>query len=196
MPIDDPERVLEQLESADDSTEVARLLTPVLEFHHEAIRRVLEILGRRGQKAVIDELLADPLVGSLLRGYGLDTAVPATSRGNVVPLEQLLESGKAHFRSVPLLHRFELGHGDFFKVQFFDEELLLCNVEGHPFAFKNRCPESGGPLDHAELRQFTITCPCHHQTYDLRTGESTASTERKLEVMPVTVEDGVIRVNL
>jgi len=63
MPIDDPERVLEQLESADDSTEVARLLTPVLEFHHEAIRRVLEILGRRGQKAVIDELLADPLVG-------------------------------------------------------------------------------------------------------------------------------------
>ena len=195
MPIDDLERVLEELESAtNDRSEAARVLTPLLEVHQEALRRMLEILEKRGQKAVIDEFLADPLAGSLLRGYGLGTL--RLSEGQVIPLEQLTASGKAASRSIPVLHQFELRHGDFFKVQFFDEELLLCNVEGRPFAFKNRCPESGGPLGKSELRQFTITCPCHHQVYDLRTGSNVANDGPKLEIMPVTVEDGVIRVNL
>ena len=74
MPIDDLERVLEELESAtNDRSEAARVLTPLLEVHQEALRRMLEILEKRGQKAVIDEFLADSLVGSLLRGYGLGT---------------------------------------------------------------------------------------------------------------------------
>ena len=197
MPIEDLERVLEELEAAtDDRSEAARLLTPLLELHREGLRRMVEILQQRGHGELVDEWMADPMVGSLLRGYGLGTAPTPVSRNNMVPLEALAASGKADSRSVPVLYQFELRHGDFFKVQFFDEELLLCNVEGRPFAFKNRCPESGAPLQESELREFTITCPCHHSVYDLRTGSNTTSDGPKLEIMHVTVRDGLIRVDL
>lgn len=200
MPLDDLERLLEELESAPDEPErraALQLLTPLLELHRDAFRRIVEILGSRGQKALVAEMLADPLLGSLMRGYGLDSVeTAAPSHATVVPLEQLIASGKAKSRSVPLLHQFELRHGDFFKVQFFEEEVLVCNVEGQAFAFKNRCPESGAPLEKAELKQYFITCPCHQYTYDLRTGIAAESAGRRLEIMPVTLENGVIRVDL
>ena len=203
VPINDLDQLLERLENDSDDSEAgenSELLRSFLQLHAGALRRVVEVLNRRGQQAIVHELLADPLVGTLIRGYGVD--LPSSPVASTPPdvtfvsVNQLLASGRAKSRTVPLLHQFELRHGDFFKVQFFEEELLVCNVQGQPFAFKNRCPESGGPLDKAELKQYAITCPCHHHAYDLRTGEAADQSPLRLEIMPVTVEDGVIRVDL
>lgn len=202
MPRNSLEQLLERLESAAGDPELgesSELLSPLLELHAGALRRIVEVLNRRGQKTIVDELLADPLVGTLMQGYGVGSSPPNAANltnSKFVSVEQLLANGKASSRKVPVLHQFELRHGDFFKVQFFEDELLLCNVEGQPFAFKNRCPESGGPLDKAELKQYAIICPCHHHLYDLRTGEAADNSQLRLEIMPVTVEDGVIRVEL
>ncbi len=51
-----------------------------------------------------------------------------------------------------------------------DEEIALCNVDGHIYAIANLCTHDGGPLDQGCLDGHAIECPRHGARFDVRTG--------------------------
>ena len=77
--------------------------------------------------------------------------------------------------------------------------VLVVNVEGEPYAFKNGCPvdiERPMPLDGARLAGKVIVCPWHNCAYDARSGKrcDDRPDEPALAVVPVAVRDGVLQV--
>ena len=64
------------------------------------------------------------------------------------------------------------------------------------FALDDRCPHSGGPLSQGIVHGKTVTCPLHNWNIDLESGSATGPDEGCSGVVPVSVEDGVVRLFL
>ena len=59
------------------------------------------------------------------------------------------------------------------------EEISVFKVGGEVFAIGNVCPHQHfSRLHDGEVKGFTVTCPMHGWTYDLRTGVSTNASGR------------------
>ena len=123
----------------------------------------------------------------------------------VPELERIEVAGLTHVASddaykwLPLLHEYELQNlkaNEFLKVQLFDEEVLVCRVERHAFAFKNRCPAGADGLDTAMRSGLFITCRCHGHRFDLRSGRHLDDAGLRLEVLPVKLSDDLVKVGL
>lgn len=74
--------------------------------------------------------------------------------------------------------------------------VVLCTVFGRIVAARDRCPRGGGSLDGARLEAFLLVCPCHEERYDLRSGRHARDPALALELLPVVVERGTVRVAL
>ncbi len=72
--------------------------------------------------------------------------------------------------------------------------VILCTVFGRIVAARDRCPQGGGSLDGARLEAFLLVCPCHGARYDLRSGRHVVDPALALELLPVVVEQGTVRV--
>jgi len=74
--------------------------------------------------------------------------------------------------------------------------VLLANVAGEVYAFRNGCPVDGLPLESGRLtRDGVLVCPWHNCAYDARSGKRIDEpTEAGLPVVPVAIEDGSVRV--
>lgn len=72
--------------------------------------------------------------------------------------------------------------------------LLLARLGDEFYAYQNGCP-SGSPLTlhTGHLEGMTLICPWHGCRYDIRTGRR-LDGEGKLEVLPVAVRDGEIKI--
>jgi len=55
-------------------------------------------------------------------------------------------------------------------VDLADEEIAICNVDGHFYAIANLCTHDGSPLDQGCLDGHAIECPRHGARFDVRTG--------------------------
>jgi 3-phenylpropionate/trans-cinnamate dioxygenase ferredoxin component len=101
----------------------------------------------------------------------------------------------------------ELAPGQLKPVRLNGREICLANVNGECYAFNSNCPHQGGPLCEGTLYDYTLDCPWHHFTYDVRTGEnlfpknvypaSMPQLRRQviaLRTYPVRVENGAILV--
>jgi nitrite reductase/ring-hydroxylating ferredoxin subunit len=54
------------------------------------------------------------------------------------------------------------------------EEISVFQIEGEVFALGNVCPHQHfSKLHDGQVKGFTVTCPMHGWTYDVRTGIST-----------------------
>lgn len=95
---------------------------------------------------------------------------------------------------LPLVYWSDLRDGEWLKVQLFEDEVLVCTFDQRPFAFKNRCPEGGESLETAEFHQLALACPEHGRKFDLRTGECAEDSTLHLDVLPVMVDDVVVKV--
>lgn len=62
-------------------------------------------------------------------------------------------------------------------------------------AFQGVCPHANTPLSDAEFDGRVLTCPNHHWTWDLRTGEPMHPQESGLAEYPVKIADGAIYVD-
>lgn len=71
--------------------------------------------------------------------------------------------------------------------------LVLCTAFGKVYAVRDRCPR-GGSLRDARLEAFLLVCPCHEERYDLRSGRSLKDPNLSLELIPLVVEQGKVRV--
>ena len=73
--------------------------------------------------------------------------------------------------------------------------VLLVNMGGEVYAFKNACPVDGSPLDGGRLTGTVLVCPWHNCAYDARTGErADGEPGEGLTVVPITVSDGKVQV--
>jgi Fe-S cluster biogenesis protein NfuA/nitrite reductase/ring-hydroxylating ferredoxin subunit len=74
--------------------------------------------------------------------------------------------------------------------------ILLCNVAGEVYAYRNACPGSDLPLDLGQLKEIAILCPWHNCVFDARTGKRLDGGEGRLDVIPVAIRDGEIQLAL
>jgi 3-phenylpropionate/trans-cinnamate dioxygenase ferredoxin subunit len=101
----------------------------------------------------------------------------------------------------------DLAPGQVKPVQLGGRLITLANVNGEFYAVSATCPHQGGPLYEGTLYDYTLDCPLHHFTYDVRTGENlfpknvypASMTHLRRQVIPlrtyrVRVEDGWVLV--
>lgn len=76
--------------------------------------------------------------------------------------------------------------------------VALVFARGTYRAFSNACRHRGGPIGEGEvdLEEGTVICPWHGWQYDLKTGVACLNPLARLEVYPVTVVGGEVRVTL
>jgi len=257
MQFEELEELMARLESTTDNSErqqIYGIVGPILDFHRQAFARVVEILEEEGARHLLDRIVRDPLLESLLRGYelielGLDQRVLAAleiarpmlkmhggdvslvrMRGKVAELEltgscqgcaasmttlrNLIEknlyqqvpelrgievagltaAGASSQTWLPLVHLYEVRDGEWLKVQLFDDQLLVCSMDEHPFVFENRCPAGGEPLDTAAFGHLSIGCVEHGHQFDLRTGLSAGNPALRLRIYPAIIDDAVVRI--
>jgi Fe-S cluster biogenesis protein NfuA/nitrite reductase/ring-hydroxylating ferredoxin subunit len=73
--------------------------------------------------------------------------------------------------------------------------VLLLNVAGEIYAFKNGCALDGLPLEGGRLSATVLVCPWHNCGYDARSGKRLDdSSEPALAVVPIAVQEGAIQV--
>jgi Fe-S cluster biogenesis protein NfuA/nitrite reductase/ring-hydroxylating ferredoxin subunit len=89
----------------------------------------------------------------------------------------------------------ELAPGTLRTVVAEDVPILLANVEGEIYAFRNACPIDGRPLDAGRLAGAVLVCPWHNCAYDARSGKRADDEPGAgLAVVPIALEQGAVRV--
>jgi 3-phenylpropionate/trans-cinnamate dioxygenase ferredoxin component len=93
----------------------------------------------------------------------------------------------------------ELPPGGMRLVNHEDLEIGVFNCAGEVLAIEDRCSHDDGTLVEGELDQesCTVECPRHGSRFDLRTGRPlTLPAYVPVEAFPVSVDDGIIRVEI
>jgi nitrite reductase/ring-hydroxylating ferredoxin subunit len=76
------------------------------------------------------------------------------------------------------------------------KDLALFNVDGSFYVIDNACVHRGGPLGEGDLEGTIVLCPWHAWRWDVTTGANANNPAVKMACFPVTVEDGVVFVEL
>ena len=93
----------------------------------------------------------------------------------------------------------DLPPGAMRKVEWEDLEICVYNCAGELLAIEDRCSHDDGELLYGTLDEATcsIECPRHGSVFDLRSGRPlNLPAYEPVETFPVTVEDGLIRVDV
>jgi len=208
---------------ADVSRDVTELLQHIDALHREALLRLLA-LAREADPG-LDRVRADhvlsmvlPLYDLLPEGSGAGGAWRAL-QGDIIPLRQVrapalqrpsspvpaglpvspLVPAPRPLRApvfVPVAPLETLDEGRMRRLDVAGTQVLLCRIGGDPYAFRNICPGSALPLDLGTLEGTAIVCPWHQCRFDARSGRRLDNDGPSLEVIPVSVVDGEIRLAL
>jgi 3-phenylpropionate/trans-cinnamate dioxygenase ferredoxin subunit len=93
----------------------------------------------------------------------------------------------------------ELPDGELRTVEWKDVEIMVVNCGGDLLAIEDRCSHDDGPLAEGEVdpARCTVECPRHGSLFDLRSGKPlTLPAYEPVESFPVTIEDGIVRVEV
>ena len=93
----------------------------------------------------------------------------------------------------------ELPPGEHRLVEWEDLEIGIFNCKGELLAIEDRCSHDDGDLLAGTLdeERCTVECPRHGSLFDLRTGKPmTLPAYVPVETFPVSVEDGVIKLEV
>ena len=80
-----------------------------------------------------------------------------------------------------------------------DLEIGVVNCNGEVLAIEDRCSHDNGDLMEGDVdeEECTVACPRHGSLFDLRTGKPlTLPAYVPIDTFPVTVEDGVIKLEV
>jgi 3-phenylpropionate/trans-cinnamate dioxygenase ferredoxin subunit len=84
-------------------------------------------------------------------------------------------------------------------VEWEDLEIAVVNCDGTLYAIEDRCSHDDGPLVEGTLdaSRCAVECPRHGSLFDLATGKPlTLPAYEPVEVFPVRVEDGVVKLEV
>jgi nitrite reductase/ring-hydroxylating ferredoxin subunit len=83
----------------------------------------------------------------------------------------------------------DLADGEMRAVHVGGKDVLLANVTGELYAIDGMCSHALGYLDEGVLAGYTIHCPLHRGSFDIRTGAPlTAPAKEPLRCYPVKIE--------
>ena len=91
----------------------------------------------------------------------------------------------------------DLAPGEMKAEEIDGQSILIINVDGEPYAFKNHCAlEQRLPLDGGRLAGSVLVCPWHNCAYDARSGKRVDDDPDAagLSVVPVAIRDGKLQV--
>ena len=90
----------------------------------------------------------------------------------------------------------DVARGELRAVVVEEVPVLVANVSGEVYAFRNGCPVDDLPLEGARLTDDAVlVCPWHNCAYDARSGKRVDDpAEAGLAVVPIALEDGTLRV--
>jgi nitrite reductase/ring-hydroxylating ferredoxin subunit len=214
--LDDLVTIFEHHPDPATQEQVAALLGGLDLLHREGLGRLVGALREAGADELLDRATADPIVKTLLGLYDLvDLDIPEETP--FIPVEQLTVSRKPNAASpkapqaapakpsafVPL-ERLTVGRkpkatwvdvartedlppGSMRAVEVDEIRVLLINVDGEIYAYRNVCPGSDVPLEWARLEGTELICPEDGSRYDARTGHPREGGKGRLEVFPVAV---------
>lgn len=93
----------------------------------------------------------------------------------------------------------DLPVGEMKSIEADGASILIANVAGEPYAFRNTCPVDADralPLDGGRLTGAVLVCPWHNCSYDARSGKRVDDQPKApaLAVVPIAVRDGMLKV--
>lgn len=92
----------------------------------------------------------------------------------------------------------DLPEGELMAADVDGNSILIVNLDGEPYAFRNVCPTDGrNPLDGGRISGNVLVCPWHNCAYDARSGKRADDDpgDRALAVVPIAVSsDGTMRI--
>ncbi len=97
---------------------------------------------------------------------------------------------------VPVIRSQSIEDGQFKIVNFEDINVLILNLDGEFYAYRNACAEGGRPLDDSLFQSPMLNCSCHGYGYDLRRGNCIERPDLKLTSVPVNLEDQKVKIGL
>jgi len=75
------------------------------------------------------------------------------------------------------------------------QAVALVNAGGSICAVADTCPHAGGSLGRGSVEGFSVSCPLHAATFDVRTGEALSGPAiEPVAVYPVRIDHGVIQI--
>jgi nitrite reductase/ring-hydroxylating ferredoxin subunit/Fe-S cluster biogenesis protein NfuA len=128
-----------------------------------------------------------------------EPAPPAPPPGRFIPLQQVGPVVRTVKRPVftPVAPIESLQPGTLKGVEAEGTRILLCNLDGEIYAYRNTCPGSVLPLDLGKLEGHTLYCPWHNNClYDIRTGKRMDGGTGRLQVIPASLRDGMVQLAL
>lgn len=176
-------------------------------LHREALTRLVDFLREQGEDDLVERAAQDPVVQTLLLLYDLVPSIQLPDAGqapapgmNFIPLEQIDRAAQRQayrptFKEVARLD--EVPAGTMKKVEVDGVHVLLTNVEGRVYAFRDNCPGSMAPLHLGTFSPPVVICPWHNEAFDVRTGrraDGVAGPE--LQRVASAVSDGSIQVDV
>ena len=108
---------------------------------------------------------------------------------------QLGRKPKRRPRWVSVGHLEDLEPGEIRALRPEGTSLILVRLDGEVYAYRNGCPPGSVLTLHlGQLEGSTLVCPWHGCRYDVRTGNREDGAEGKLQMLPVAVRDGEIKI--
>lgn len=202
MPADLETRVLEALDQARDELEKHGADAELVSLENGVAR--LRLVGGPASanvstatlKAIIEHALFAAAPDLVRVGYEDTVAAPTPQRlVQITPRSALPEGAQGN--RIPVIRAAEVPDNSLRVVAVGDINLLVCNVAGTIYAARNACPHRGLSLEQALLEGPVLTCPWHGYQYDLRQGGRCLNDPAvRLELLPVSIEGGIVRVAL
>ena len=147
----------------------------------ESLRHPGETLGQTVRRLGLDAFAAN--IATMLRGrWATGPEEPADAGG-----DQWVAACRAD----------ALPPGTATTVDVAGRPVALVNAGGSLFAVDDTCPHAGGSLGRGAVDGFSLTCPLHAATFDVRTGEALSGPSAEpVSAYPVRVEQGDIQVGV
>jgi nitrite reductase/ring-hydroxylating ferredoxin subunit/Fe-S cluster biogenesis protein NfuA len=144
----------------------------------------------------IEQALCQDFPG--FRSLEIHDPVEVPQPGRFIPLQQVGPVVRTIKRPVftPVASIESLQPGSLKAVEAEGIRILLCNLDGEIYAYRNACPGSVLPLDVGKLEGYALLCPWHNCRYDVRTGKRLDGGTGRLQVIPAAMRDGMIQLAL
>ncbi|HEX2041056.1 MAG TPA: Rieske 2Fe-2S domain-containing protein [Acidimicrobiales bacterium] len=160
----------------------------------ESVRRNGETLGQTVQRVGHDAFAAH--LESVLRGRwatGPEEAPDANAASVARASRPVATASDEEYVSVARAGALPVGSATTVTVG--DEPVALANAGGTFCAVADVCPHAGGSLGRGSVDGWSLSCPVHGATFDLRSGEALAGpADGPVQVYPVRVQGSEVQV--
>jgi nitrite reductase/ring-hydroxylating ferredoxin subunit/dissimilatory sulfite reductase (desulfoviridin) alpha/beta subunit len=160
----------------------------------ESVRRNGETLGQTVQRVGHDAFAAH--LEAMLRGRwatGPEEAPEATAASTARASRPVATASDDEYVSVARADAIPPGSATAVAVD--GRAVAVANTGGTFCAVADTCPHAGGSLGRGTVDGWSLTCPLHDATFDLRSGEALSGpADAPVPVYPVRVENGDVQV--